>query len=181
VNSGGLRIEDGQSDGGIDTGFNSGFHNGFFGDFDNGFFGGSDEGFDSTRRFDGIRLETFRLGFSRGIDRALFNDEMGRHHSHFKFLIQACHNSLQPLCEFSSASSNSSTRLSFHAMASMRSSCYSATRLRSLTLGSAVRQGGVLAERTGQVDLETARRIIILTGTGESQGTHTKRVSEKTR
>ena len=53
--SGGLRIEDRQSDGGIDAGFNSGF--------DNGFFGGSDERFDGRRRFDGIRLEMFRLGF----------------------------------------------------------------------------------------------------------------------
>jgi hypothetical protein len=71
--SGGLRIEDRQSDGGIDAGFNSGFDNGFLGDFDSGlngdfdnrFFGGSDEGFDGRRCFDRIRLETFRfkLGF----------------------------------------------------------------------------------------------------------------------
>jgi hypothetical protein len=74
VNSGGLRIEDGQSDGGIDTGFDNGFFgdfdSGLNGDFDNGFFRGSDEGFDGSRRFDGIRLEAFRLGFGRRIDRA---------------------------------------------------------------------------------------------------------------
>jgi hypothetical protein len=109
--SGGLRIEDGQSDRGIDAGFNSGFDNGFLGDFDsglngdfdNGSFWGSDEGFDGRRCFDGVRLETFtfKLGFGRGIDRALFNDDMGRPHSHFEFLIQACHNSLEPLRDFS--------------------------------------------------------------------------------
>jgi hypothetical protein len=77
----------------------------------------------------------------------------------------------------SSASSNSSTRLSFHATASMRSLCCSVTRLRSSTLGSAAAhgRGGLLTGRTGWEDLEAARRIIVLTGMGESQETRTRR------
>jgi hypothetical protein len=64
-------------DGRFDKGRSERFDNRFFRDFSRQFIGEKDEGFDGRRCFDTIRLEMFRLGLSRGIDRALFNDDMG--------------------------------------------------------------------------------------------------------